>query len=435
MGRPLVAIVGLQNVGKSMLFNRIIRGRVAVVSHEPGVTRDRNLRPAEWAGHRFILIDTGGWIPNGATGIDGLVVEQTKLAVEEADVLLFVVDAETGATEVDLALGRLIKRTNKPCILVANKSDRLGGASARGLETLGLGEPILVSAEHGTAVDVLLDRLIELLPEERGEDTAERGVRISIVGRPNVGKSSLVNKLVGGYRAVVDRTPGTTRDATDTPIEVEGERYVIVDTAGLRRRGRIASRVEFYSHLRSVRSIEQCDVALVLMDAAEGITQQDVRIAGLAHEAGKGSVLVFNKIDLIEARRAHGRMLLEEQRRRMPFNRYAPACSISALKGWGTEALLSTAQRVDRARRTRVGTGDLNRTIQKAVEAVPPASGRRQSKVLYGTQVGVCPPSFVVFASHPENIHRNYVRYLVNQIRKRYGFEGTPLKLAVRKRV
>jgi len=434
MARPIVAIVGRQNVGKSMLFNRVVRGRVAVVSEEPGVTRDRNTRAAEWMDRPFLLVDTGGWLPGKMDGLDALVVEQTRLAVEEADVLLFVVDAETGAAELEIELARLVQRRGKPCVLVANKGDRLRGQEPRGLEVLGLGDPIVVSAAHGTGVGLMLDRLVEILPEEAPFGAAEEGIRVAVVGRPNVGKSSLVNQLVGSYRALVDSTPGTTRDATDTPLRAGGEAYVLVDTAGLRRRGRISSRVEFYSHLRSVRSIEQCDVALVLMDATEGVTQQDARIAGLVDEGGRGIVLAFNKIDLVPARREHERMLREELSRQMAFLRHAPVRAISAKNGWGTQDLLATARKVDRARRLRVQTADLNRTLRRAVEAVPPNAGRRASKVFYGTQVDVCPPSFVVFVSHPENIGRNYVRYLMNQLRKRYGFEGTPIRLSVRRR-
>ncbi len=436
MGRPIVAIVGLQNVGKSMLFNRIVGRRVAVVSDEPGVTRDRNLRAAEWEGHAFLLVDTGGWIPSRAEGIDALVLEQTRLAVDEADVLLLVVDAETGASEVEIALARLIRRRGRPCILVANKSDRLRDAAglAPGLDALGLGAPILVSAAHGTAVDELLDALVERLSAESAPVDASEGIRIAVIGRPNVGKSSLVNELVGSYRVVVASTPGTTRDATDTPIEVDGQPYVLVDTAGLRRRGKIASRVEFYSHLRSVRSIEQCDVAFVLMDATEGITQQDVRIAGLAHEGGRGSVLVFNKLDLIEAGREHRKMLRSELERQVSFNRYSPVHFISVERRWGTSQLMAAARSVDASRRKRIPTAHLNQTLRKAVEAFPSPGGARPSKVFYGTQVDICPPAFVVFVSKPENMHRNYIRYLMNQIRKQYGFEGTPIRLSIRRR-
>ncbi len=435
MGRPIVAIIGLQNVGKSMLFNRIVGRRIAVVSDEPGVTRDRNLRAAEWEGRSFLLVDTGGWIPSKAEGIDALVLEQTKLAVEEADALLLVVDAETGAGEVEISLARLIQKRKKPCILVGNKSDRLRGEGpAIGLDALGLGPPALISAAHGTGVADMLDELVRRLPPEAEVDETSKGIRIAVIGRPNVGKSSLVNALVGSYRAVVDSTPGTTRDSTDTPIEVDGRRYVLVDTAGLRRRGRIASRVEFYSHVRSVRSLEHCDVAFVLMDATGGVTNQDVRVAGLAHEAGRASVLVFNKMDLIEARREHQKMIESELDRLMVFNRYSPVHFISVERKWGTAELMAAARKVDASRRRRIPTADLNRTIRKAVDVLPPPGGRRPSKVFYGAQVDICPPSFVVFVSKPENLQRNYIRYLINQVRKQYGFEGTPIKLSIRNR-
>ena len=435
MGRPVVAIIGLQNVGKSMLFNRIVGGRVAVVSDEPGVTRDRNVRPAEWLDRAFLLVDTGGWIPARAQGIDAQVLEQTKLAVEEADALLFVIDAEVGAGEAEIALARTIRRRKVPCVLVGNKSDRLKDGPAPGLEGLGLGEPALVSAAHGTGVGDLLDRLVRVLPD--GEDTGEGapGARVAVVGRPNVGKSSLVNRLAGTYRTVVDETPGTTRDSVDTRVEVDGRPCVLVDTAGLRRRARMSSRVEFYSHLRTVRSLEDCDVALVLMDATQGVTQQDLRIAGMAHESGRGAVLVFNKMDLIEERRAHRRRLESDLERQMAFNRYAPVHYVSAKEGWGTGALLPVAMDVEAERSKRIRTADLNRTLQEAVEAYAPPSGPRPSRIYYGTQVEGRPPTFVVFVSRPENIRRNYIRYLVNRIRKTYGFRGTPIRLHLRKRV
>ncbi|MCK4547123.1 MAG: ribosome biogenesis GTPase Der [Candidatus Eisenbacteria sp.] len=433
MARSIVAIVGLQNVGKSMLFNRIVGSRVAVVSDEPGVTRDRNLRQVEWTGHEFLLVDTGGWMPENADGIDALVLDQTRVAVDEADVILFLVDAQLGAGEVELSLARIIKRRNKPCLLVGNKSDRAPEGPAAGLQSLGLGEPVLVSAIHGTSIGQMLDDLVALLPKQLDDEAASEGVRVAVIGRPNVGKSSLVNQLLGTYRNVVDAEPGTTRDAIDTPITVKGQPYVLVDTAGLRRRGRISSRVEFYSHLRSVHSIEKCDVALVLMDANHGVTQQDIRIAGLAHEAGRGSILVFNKMDLVQARRPLEKRLAEELERVMAFNPYAPVHFISVKEKHGTKALLPAARKVDGARRTRIQTADLNRTLQKIVEYHPPP-GRRPTRIFYGTQIADCPPSFVVFASRPENIQRNYIRYLMNQLRKEYGFEGTPIKLSLRRR-
>jgi GTP-binding protein len=434
MSRPIVAIVGLQNVGKSMLFNRIVGGRVAVVSEEPGVTRDRNIRPAEWKGRPFLLVDTGGWIPARAEGLDALVIEQTRLAIDEADALLFVVDAEVGAGEAEMDLARLILRRRRPCLLVANKGDRLREGLPPGLESLGLGDAGVVSAAHGTGVSELLDRLVGLFPDTGSEEPWLSGVRVAIVGRPNVGKSSLVNRLLGSYRSLVDETPGTTRDSIDTPLEAGGQRYVLVDTAGIRRRARIGDRIEFYSHLRSVRSIENCDVAIVLMDATEGVTQQDVKVAAMAHEAKRGSILVFNKVDALEERREAQKMIRLELERLVPFNQYSPVCFVSAKEGWGTGELLAIAHRVDEERRKRVSTGDLNRMIRRVVETHPPPSGPHPSRVFYATQVGECPPTFVVFVSRPENIQRNYIRYLMNQIRRAYRFEGTPIQLEMRKR-
>jgi GTP-binding protein len=429
---PIVAIVGRPNVGKSMLFNRITGTRVAVVDDQPGVTRDRNYHEAEWNGRTFVLVDTGGLVPAEDEGMSGMIRVQAESAIDEADAILFVVDRETGPVSVDTDIATLLRRSSKPVILVVNKVD----SNSQEMDVhefygMGLGDPSPVSALHGRGTGDLLDRLVDAIPAVEAETST--GVRVAFVGRPNVGKSSLVNRIVGNDVVIVDSTPGTTRDAIDTVVMHEGKRFVLVDTAGLRRKSKIPRGVELYSSMRSLRSIERADVVVLVVDAAEKIVAQDARIAGFAEEAGKGLVIAFNKWDLIEKDNSTAGEYVRHASDALPFARYAPVVHISALSGQRVSKVLSIAADVEEAASTRIPTSRVNQTIMAAVEHRPPPGGRRVN-ILYATQVGVKPPSFVVFTNDIRAVDNTYRRYLANQLRKEYGFSGTPIRIGVRKR-
>ncbi|MBD3367878.1 MAG: ribosome biogenesis GTPase Der [Candidatus Eisenbacteria bacterium] len=430
---PLVAVVGRPNVGKSMLFNRLTRSRAAVVDDEPGVTRDRKALETDWSGRRFVLVDTGGLVPNEAEGLSGMVRAQAESAISEADAIILVVDRETGPTALDRDVARLVRRSDRPVLLAVNKVD--SGAQemdVHAFHELGLGEPAPVSALHGRGTGDLLDRLVALIPEVAVPESPD-ALRLALVGRPNVGKSSLVNAIVGQDVVIVDSEPGTTRDSIDTTIEYEGEHYVLVDTAGLRKRSRIDRGVEFYSAMRSFRSIERCDVAILVVDATDGVVGQDAKIASLAEEAGRGLVIAFNKWDLIEKDNTSAAAAERHVRETLPFVRHAPVVLVSAATGQRVRRLLETARRVHEAGSVRLSTAEMNRFIEEAVAHRPPPGGRR-SGILYATQTGIRPPTFVVFVKDADAITESYRRYLANQLRERYGFGGSPIRIAVRRR-
>jgi len=429
---PIVAIVGRPNVGKSAMFNRITGARIAVVDDEPGVTRDRNYHEAEWSGRAFVLVDTGGLLPTEVEGIAGLIRFQAETAIDEADAILFVVDRETGPTAVDTEIAALLRRSPKPIILAANKVD----SERHELDThefysLGLGDPSPVSALHGRGAGDLLDRLIAVIPEAEPE-TGE-GVRVAFVGRPNVGKSSLVNRIVGQEVVIVDSVPGTTRDAIDTVLVHDDKRFVLVDTAGLRRKSKIVRGVEFYSSMRSLRGIERADVVVLVVDATERIVAQDAHIAGFVEEAGKGLIVAFNKWDLIEKDNSTAGEFVQHASDALPFARYAPVIHISALSGQRVTKVLTLAAEVEEQTAMRIPTSRVNETIMAAVEYRPPAGGRRVN-ILYATQTSTRPPTFVVFTNDVRAVDDTYRRYLANQLRREYGFAGTPIRIYVRKR-
>lgn len=436
MPKPVVAIVGRPNVGKSTLFNRIVGGRVAIVEGEPGVTRDRLYQDAEWTGRSFALVDTGGLDFQESGEIIQGVRRQVELAIREADVVLFVVDARAGLNPDDEEVASIIRRAERPAVLVANKVESFDHPDQiYDFYRLGLGNPIPVSAAQGLNTGDLLDRLVELLPPEEEDDYAADIIKIAVIGRPNVGKSSLVNSILGEERVIVSNIPGTTRDAIDTPFERDGKHYVIIDTAGMRRRSRIDRPTEKYSVIRSLRAVDRSDVVLMVLDAVEGVTDQDKRIAGYAHEAGKASVLVVNKWDLVEKDDRTMNRYTEKIRQELGFMQYAPLIFTSAITGRRVPKVLELVDFVAEQHSTRIGTADLNTLVREAtMQTPPPADKARRLKILYATQGGVKPPKFIMFVNDPELMHFSYLRYLENQIRSAYGFEGTPIRFALRKR-
>lgn len=430
---PVVAIIGRPNVGKSMLFNRLTRTRTAVVDDEPGVTRDRNYLATEWNGRRFVLVDTGGFIPREEEGIAALVRLQAESAMREADAIVFVVDRSTGPVGLDGDIAALLRRSSKPVLLTVNKADAPEHElDVHEFHSLGLGDPLPVSALHGHGTGDLMDRIVAAIPAvDAGEE--EPGIRVAVVGRPNVGKSSLVNKLVGEDVVIVDSQPGTTRDAIDTVLSFEGERFVLVDTAGLRRRSKVERGVELYSAMRALRSIERADVVALVIDATEGVVSQEAKIAGFVDEAGKGLILVYNKWDLIEKDERTAGEFVRLAQDALPFARYAPVVHVSALTGQRVRRLLTLAREVYEHASLRLPTHEVTEFVMKAVARRPPKAGRR-ANILYATQIGVRPPTFVVFTKDLRAVDHAYRRYLANQLRNEYGFVGTPIRIVARRK-
>jgi len=437
--RGVVAIVGRPNVGKSTLFNRIAGQRIAVEDATPGITRDRIYADCEWMGKRFTLIDTGG-LETGKGDLHAQVTRQIEFAIQEADVIIFVVDAKEGPAPFDEDIADVLRRTGKPVIVAANKVDsskREDGVPD--FYGLGMGEVVGVSAAHGLLIDDLLDLVAEHLPETAPIEE-EEVIRVAIVGRPNVGKSSLLNAILGEDRVVVDAKPGTTRDSIDTDYAWQGRRLVLIDTAGVRRKSRVTESFEYYGVLRAFGAIERCDVALTLVDASAGLTDQDKRIAGKAHEDGKAQVLVVSKWDLRAAEaptKEAEQMLMADFARQiqawLPEVKYAPVAFTSSVERRGIEALLDLTVEVAEQHAYRFQTAELNRIFEEATYEHPLSRKGKQLKIYYVTQVGVRPPAMVLFVNDPELAHFSHVAYLDNEIRKRVPLQGTPLKLIVRK--
>jgi GTP-binding protein len=437
---PVVVIVGRPNVGKSTLFNRLIRRRVAVVEDSPGITRDRLYAEMEWRGKHFVVVDTGGIL----FGDDDPLVEQIRVQAEvalaEADVILFLADATAGLTDDDRDLANRLRSVSKPIFIVVNKADNANrDLYASEFYGLGLGDVWPVSGLHGRGVADLLDEIYALLPsaEELAEPKEE--LRLAIVGRPNVGKSSLLNAFTGEQRSIVSDIPGTTRDAIDTQIEFQGESFRLIDTAGMRRRGKIQGTVEYYMVNRAVRALERADCALVVIDGVEGLTDGDKRIAKLAHDSGRACVFAVNKWDqvepgdpLVNTKSAPKRDLMRDLRDHLPELAYAPVVFTSAIESLGLQPVLKTVLRVMENYSFRLSTGVLNRLIEEAIYRRPYSSKGKAFKVYYSTQVGTRPPHFVLFCNDPELMHFSYKRYLENQIRKQYPLEGTPVRVTAR---
>ena len=445
MAKPIVAIVGRPNVGKSTLFNRLIGERRAIVQNEPGTTRDRVYGAAEWVGVEFTVIDTGGLqdddeVTSSPEATETYIAQQTRsqasAAIEEADVIIFIVDILTGPTAGDAEIASMLRRSHKPTILAANKADS-PQRRERLFEyyELGLGEPIGVSAYHGNGTGDLLDKVVENLPEAEEEEDDFEGPRIAIVGRPNVGKSRLLNALLGQERSIVSDLPGTTRDSLDTQIEWEGRPITLIDTAGIRRRGRVEHGIERVSVMRSMRAIDRADVVLLVIDATEDFTSQDLHIAGYVEEQKKGLVVVVNKWDLIEKDARTMDAYRERAQRELDFMAYAPVEFMSAKLGQRVDQVMDAALTVITERNKRVSTAQLNKVLKDAVaKHQPPSRPGKWVKFFYATQADVAPPTIIFFCNDPKQIHFSYRRYLENELREAFGFHGTPLRISFRSR-
>ncbi|MBV5338376.1 MAG: ribosome biogenesis GTPase Der [Deltaproteobacteria bacterium] len=434
--KPLVAIVGRPNVGKSTLFNRLLGHRRAIVDDTPGVTRDRNYANITRFEKPFILVDTGGFEPVTENRLLQQMREQSKLAIEEADVIIFMMDARSGLTPADTEVAEMLRRVKKPVFYVVNKVDgeKLENDSAE-FYSLGIGELYTISAEHNRGVIDLVENIMDVFPPTDVSDPEENVTRIAVVGRPNVGKSSLVNRLLGFERVVANPTAGTTRDSVDTPFTCNKKPYVLIDTAGIRRKGKTTEKLEKYSVCDALRSIERADIVLMVIDADEGVTEQDERISGYIHEAGKGCVFIVNKWDLLDKDNATFKTYTEKIRDGFRYLAYAPIVFVSAKTGQRTGKIIETVDEVMAQYCRRVTTSELVHVFTDAIESHhAPLSHGRRVKFYFATQVATRPPSFVIFTNQPENIHYSYERYLINKFREAFGFDGVPLRLMFRGR-
>lgn len=432
---PIVSLVGRPNVGKSTLFNKIIQRRVAIVEDTPGVTRDRLYTKTDWGGYNYMLVDTGGfdWDDNP---LAQAVTRQAQEAVAESDLIVFVLDAKSGLTADDKEVAALLRRSNKPVIVAVNKVDNFSKSDELLLEfyELGLGDPLPVSGANGLNIGDLLDEIIRYIKKIPEEEEGEDSIAVALIGRPNVGKSSLFNRLAGQERSVVSDIPGTTRDAIDTIVEREDRKYIFIDTAGLRKKSKLASGIEYYSTLRSIRATERCDIVLLILDGREGLTEQDKRIAGIAREAGKAVIILVNKWDIVEKETNTMYHFTKKLRTELQFLEYANIEYISALTGSRINKLFPLIEQTMEQYRRRIGTGLLNDLLNDALLANPPSAKGKKVKILYITQVAIKPPKFVIFVNDPQLVHFSWLRYLENRIREAFGFQGTPIHFILRKR-
>ena len=437
MPRPLVAIVGRPNVGKSMLFNKLTGQRAAIVEDTPGVTRDRIYGTCEWRGRTFDLMDTGGIEPGTDSEILQFMRRKAEIGIELADAIIMVTDVKVGLTAADSAVATILQRARKPVALAVNKCDSVGGVNPDIYEfySLGLGDPFEVSAVHGHGTGDLLDWCVDHFPEETVQEEDEDLTRVAIVGKPNVGKSSLLNQILGEERVIVSDMAGTTRDAIDSYFENSFGKYCFIDTAGMRRRSKVDDAIERYSNLRSVSAIERADVCIVMIDATQGVTEQDTKIAGLVHEAGKAVLIAVNKWDLVEKETNTMRDMEAQVRQDLSFMPYAPVVFLSALTGQRVDKLYEMINEVARSNAMRVTTGALNSVLADATARVqPPTDKGRRLKIYYMTQAGVKPPHFVIFCNDARLFHFSYQRYLENQIRGVFGLAGTPIRMTIRQK-
>ena len=437
MALPVVAVVGRPNVGKSTLVNKLIGKRLSIVEDTPGVTRDRIYAKGEWRNRQFMLVDTGGIETLTEDVILKQMRQQAELAIERADVIILVTDVRCGVTADDSAVASMLQKSGKPVILAVNKCDTIGEPPMELYEfyNLGIGDPYPISAAHGHGTGDMLDALYEYLPEEDAEDDDEDNIKVAIIGKPNVGKSSLVNRIAGEERVIVSNVAGTTRDATDTVVENEEGTFTLIDTAGIRKKAKVTERIEHYSVLRAYMAVDRADVCLILIDAAEGFTEQDSKVAGYAHDQGKASIIVVNKWDLIEKDNKTMREYEDKLKNDFSFMSYAPFLFISAKTGQRVQKLFSLIREVYLQNNIRISTGMLNDVLAYATTRVqPPSDKGKRLKIYYITQASSKPPTFVIFVNRADLFHFSYQRYLENQIRSTFGLSGTPVRFVVRER-
>lgn len=437
MSKPIVAVVGRPNVGKSTLFNRLAGERISIVQDTPGVTRDRIYADVEWTGRKFTLIDTGGMEIGAEDIILKQILQQAQIAIETADVILFVTDVKEGMTDDDKQVANMLRRTKKPVVLAVNKVDRIDrdGMNIYEFYELGIGDPIAISAGQALGLGDMLDEVISYFPENTETEQEEEAIKVAIIGKPNVGKSSLINKILGEDRLIVSDIPGTTRDAIDSFIEIEGQKYIFIDTAGMRRKSKIKEEIERFSIIRAVAAVERCDVSILVIDANEGITEQDTKIAGIAHERGRAAIIAVNKWDSIEKNDKTMNQYLKDISNELAYMPYAPKVFISALTGQRITRMLELIQTVYQNHALRISTGVLNDVLIEATAMQqPPADKGKQLKLYYMTQVSIKPPTFVIFVNDRELFHFSYRRYIENQLREAFGFVGTPIHFIVREK-
>lgn len=437
MAKPTVAIIGKPNVGKSTFFNYIVGSRISIVEDTPGVTRDRVYAETNWRGRNFTVVDTAGIEPESDDTIISQMREQAKIAIDIADVILFLTDVKQGVTAADQEIAIMLKKSKKPVVLVCNKADNMSRDRHEIYEfyNLGMGEPYPVSAANALGIGDVLDALYENFPEKNDDEDDDGRIKVAVIGKPNVGKSSLINKILGENRTIVSNIAGTTRDAIDTEYENEYGKYVLIDTAGIRRKSKVSESIEKFSIMRTLLAIERADVCLMMIDANEGVTDQDAKIAGEAHEAGKGIIIVVNKWDEYEKETGTLEKYKKDIYAKLSYLSYAPVIFISAKTGQRVDKLFNMINNVAEQNAMRVSTATLNQVINEAIAIVqPPTDKGKRLKILYGTQVSTKPPTFVIFVNNKELFHFSYERYLVNQIRKEFGLEGTPVRIIAREK-
>lgn len=434
--KKIVALFGRPNVGKSTLFNRITKTRDAIVDNKPGVTRDRNHRSVTWNDKSFILVDTGGFLSKDTDTFAQEIKFQLKKAIAESDIIVLVLDGKFGLSSYDYDLLEILRDTEKPKFFVVNKIDGIDKEDMiYDFYDLGISPLYPISGEHGYGVDDFMDELVKEIPDLSEEDEEDDSIKIALVGKPNAGKSSLTNKILGEDRMLVSDVPGTTRDSIDSKIKYNGKNYVLVDTAGIRKKSKVNEKIEKFSIIKALKSLERCDIALILIDAEEGVTEQDVKIAGYAEERGCGAVFVLNKWDLIEKDNKIQKKFTEDLRYQAPFLAYAPIITISAKTGKRVQKIFSIVDEVYKEYKTRVSTSEVNSIIEAAVEKTPPPYHKnKRLKFYYSTQVSDCPPTFISFVNYPEAVHFSYKRYLINKLRENIGLEKTPVILKLKQR-
>ena len=437
MSKPIVAIVGRPNVGKSTFFNKLCGKRISIVEDTPGVTRDRIYFETEWAGRTLMMIDTGGIEPDNTELIMSHIKTQAQIAIDSADVIIYMCDFRAGVTADDRELSQMLRKSKKPVVLAVNKMDSIGATPPEFYEfyELGLGDPIALSSVHGTGSGDVLERVCEYLPDTFDEDEDEDAVKVAVIGRPNAGKSSLVNRILGEERMIVSNVAGTTRDAIDTNVENKYGKYVFIDTAGIRKSGKIEDRIERYSVLRAQLAVERADVCVIMIDATVGVTAQDERVAGIAHENGKPSVIVINKWDLVEKDGKTLDNMRKDVHAALSYMTYAPVLFISAKTGQRVDRIFELVNYVNDQSQMRISTGLLNDVLNDAITRVqPPSDKGKRLKIYYMTQTGIKAPTFVIFVNDAELFHFSYQRYIENKLREVFGFEGTPIKLVIREK-